>query len=116
LDSMSDVRLISANVYNSVDAPKVRGFSYVEIWMLGSQFLILLALFEYGFVLYFKKIAKKADKQKNMISLDDELVKAKPDLDEQIKKLDFATMIFSFVLFVLLAILDLLDSFISLNS
>ena len=97
--------LISANVYNSVDAPKVRGFSYVEIWMLGSQFPILLALFEYGFVLYFKKIAKKVDEQKNMMSLDDEFVRAKPDLDEQIKKLDFATMIFSFVFFVLFAIL-----------
>ena len=97
--------LISANVYNSVDAPKVRGFSYVEIWMLGSQFPILLALFEYGFVLYLKKIAKKVDEQKNMLSLDDEFVKAKPDLDEQIKKLDFATMIFSFVFFVLFAIL-----------
>ena len=98
--------LISANVYNSVDAPKVRGFSYVEIWMLGSQFPILLALFEYGFVLYFKKIAKKVDEQKNdEMSLDDEFVNAKPDLDEQIKKLDFATMIFSFVFFVLFAIL-----------
>ena len=79
--------LISANVYNSVDAPKVRGFSYIEIWMLGSQFPILLALFEYGFVLYFKKIAKKVDEQKNdEMSLDDEFVNAKPDLDEQIKK------------------------------
>ena len=98
--------LISANVYNSVDAPKVRGFSYIEIWMLGSQFPILLALFEYGFVLYFKKIAKKVDEQKNdEMSLGDEFVNAKPDLDEQIKKLDFATMIFSFVFFVLFAIL-----------
>ena len=74
--------------------------------MLGSQFPILLALFEYGFVLYFKKIAKKVDEQKNdEMSLGDEFVNAKPDLDEQIKKLDFATMIFSFVFFVLFAIL-----------
>ena len=40
--------LISENVYNSVEAPRNRGFSYIEIWMLGSQFPILLALFEYG--------------------------------------------------------------------
>merc|ERR1712008_263366 len=46
--------LISANVYNSVDAPKNRGFSYIEIWMLGSQFPILLALFQYGLVLCLK--------------------------------------------------------------
>ena len=47
--------LILTNVYNSVDAPKGRGFSYIEIWMLGAQFPILLALIEYGFVLYLKK-------------------------------------------------------------
>ena len=46
--------LISANVYNSVDAPKGRRFSYIELWMLGSQCPILLALCEYGFVLYLK--------------------------------------------------------------
>ena len=46
--------LISANVYNSVDAPKGRGFSYIELWMIGSQCPILLALCEYGFVLYLK--------------------------------------------------------------
>ena len=40
---------VSANVYNSVDAPKNRRFSYIELWMLGSQFPILVALLEYGF-------------------------------------------------------------------
>ena len=97
--------LISANVYNSVDAPKGRGFSYIEIWMLGSQFPILLALCEYGFVLYFKKIAKKFNEENSMISLDDQLIEAKPDLDDQIKKLDFVTMIFSFIFFALFAVL-----------
>ena len=51
--------LISANVYNSVEAPKGRGFSYIEIWMVGTQFPILLALCQYGFVLYLKKVDKK---------------------------------------------------------
>ena len=97
--------LISANVYNSVDTPKVRGFSYVEIWMFGSQFPILFALCEYGFVLYLKKVAKKVDEEKNMMIMDGEVVKAKPDLEDKIKKLDFVTMIFSFVFFVLFAIL-----------
>ena len=77
--------LISANVYNSVDAPKDRGFTYIEIWMLGSQFPIELALVEYGLILFLKKIAKKS-KDENLI-----------------KRLDFGTMIFSFFFFVIFA-------------
>ena len=80
--------LISANVYNSVDAPQSRGFSYIEIWMLGSQFPILLALLEYGLILFLKKINKKF---KSCIPI---------DLDNLITNLDFATLIFSFSSFV----------------
>ena len=83
--------LISANVYNSVDAPKSRGFSYIEIWMFGSQFPILLALFEYGFVLYLKKVVKIADQDE-----------AK-NFEEKIKKLDLVTMIFSLCFFMIFA-------------
>ena len=72
--------LISANVYNSVNAPNGRGFSYIEIWMLGSQFPILLALFEYGLILLFKKVDKMSDMQ--------------------IKRLDFVAMIISFSIFL----------------
>ena len=50
--------LISWNVYNSVNAPKSRGFSNIELWMLGTQIPIMLALLEYGFVLHLKKITK----------------------------------------------------------
>ena len=93
--------LISANVYNFVDAPSGRGFSYIEVWMLGSQFPILLALCEYGFVLYMKKVAKTSDPINEMLNLADE----KPDLDEKIKKLDFTTMIFSLLYFVTFTLL-----------
>ena len=55
--------LISANVYSSVEAPKDRGFSYIESWMIITQFPILLALCQYGIVLYWKKIAKKPRNQ-----------------------------------------------------
>ena len=115
--------LISANVYNSVEAPEDSGFSYIEIWMVGTQFPILLALCQYGYVLYMKKVDKESSKNlsnkkrkvcstvmkfstKNslpselnvnqMLDLDD----PKPDLDERIKKLDFATMIFSLFYFI----------------
>mgnify|MGYP001338888313 CR=1 FL=1 len=48
--------LIFANVYNAVEAPDDRGFSYIEVWTLGSQVPILLAFCEYGYILYLKKI------------------------------------------------------------
>ena len=72
--------LISANVYNSVDAPRSRGFSYIEVWMLGTQFPILLALFEYGLILLLKKIDKKSELE--------------------IKKLDFTAMTCSLLFFL----------------
>ena len=84
--------LISANVYSSVEAPKDRGFSYIESWMIVTQFPILLALCQYGIVLYWKKIAKKPRNQND--------IESKQKLDGQIKFFDFATMIFSFVFFI----------------
>ena len=120
--------LISTNVYNSVDAPPGRGFSYIEIWMVGTQFPILLALCEYGLILCLKKyeenwlknptnrkrkvcstIIKSSPNnpmpsemnENQMLDLDE----PQPDLDERIKKLDFATMIFSFVYFITFVLL-----------
>ena len=81
--------LISANVYNAVEAPLLRGFSYIEVWILGTQAPILLALFEYGFILHLKKVAKR--KATGVIN------SSEPDLDDKIKKLDYATMIFSLI-------------------
>ena len=89
--------LISANVYSSVEAPKARGFSYIEVWMIGTQFPILLALFEYGLILYWKKMAKNTD--------DENDIESKQLLDKKIKYLDFATMILSLVSFIVFAIL-----------
>ena len=59
--------LISTNVYNAIKAPKGRGFSYTELWFIVSQFPILLALCEYGFVLYWKKIEKKVQQTRKSI-------------------------------------------------
>ena len=83
--------LISANVYNSVDAPKNRGFSYIEIWMFGTQFPILVALLEYGFVLLLKKVVKLSDENEKKI------------FEKNIKMLDLATMMFSFCSFMMFA-------------
>ena len=47
--------LIATNVYNSVKAPANRGFSYIEIWMIGVQIPILLGILEYAILLALKK-------------------------------------------------------------
>ena len=91
--------LISSNVYNSVNAPHDRGFSYIEVWILGTQFPNLLAFFEYGYVLYLKKVEAKVGEQTQVIN------PSNPDLslDDRIKKMDFVTMIISFIFYVTFA-------------
>ena len=114
--------LISAVVYNAVDAPRARGFSNIEVWMLGAQFPILLALCEYGFVLYLKRYANKDQNQiqvQKMMPDQNHVQTITPDqnqtqtgtpddqgvkLDEKIKRLDSATMIFSFLFFTTFAL------------
>ena len=92
--------LISANVYNAVDAPQGRGFSNVEVWMIGAQIPILLALWEYGFILYLKKHANKAQNQVQAMTADDQAVQ----LDDRIKQMDSVTMIISFLFFTTFAL------------
>ena len=91
--------LISTNVYNSVNAPHERGFSYIEVWMVGAQFPILLAFFEYGYILYLKKTEAKIGEQNQVMNPRD----PKPTLDDKIKKLDFVIMTISFVFYVTFA-------------
>ena len=43
--------LISFNVYNAVDAPPRRGFSYIELWMIGMEVPIILSILEYSAIL-----------------------------------------------------------------
>ena len=91
--------LISANTYNSVDAPKDRGFSNIELWMLGTQFPNILALLEYGFILHLKKVAKKLSYENQIMDPDDQ----KGNLEDRIKKLYYASMIFSLISFIIFA-------------
>ena len=85
--------LISENVYNSVNAPTGRGFSYIEVWKLGTQLPIIIALCEYGLILHLKKNAKKSNGTNQTM----DQTESEEGLDEKIKKLDYATMIFSLV-------------------
>ena len=38
--------------------PNRRGFSYIELWMVGVQTSLLVAIFEYGIILAMKKYPK----------------------------------------------------------
>ena len=102
--------LISTNVYNSVDAPQDRGFSNIEVWMIGAQFPIILALCQYGFVLYLKKHANKAQNQVQTMTPDPNQVQTMTlddqgaELDDKIRRLDSASMIFSFLFFTTFAL------------
>ena len=51
--------LISVNVYNSISAPPYRGFSYIELWIVGMQLPIFMALVEYCIILGFNKFWNK---------------------------------------------------------
>lgn len=50
--------LILMNTYNTVDAPSGRGFSHIEVWLLGCQIPIIFAILEYGLILTLQRIFK----------------------------------------------------------
>ena len=85
--------LIHTNVYNSHHG---RGFSFIEVWVIGTQIPILFALIEYGVVLYWKKVAKQTNNVQGKNGND-----PGSDLDEKIKKLDLISMVSSFLFFVI---------------
>ena len=64
--------LIASNTYSSVKGPNRRGFSYVELWMVGVQTSLLVAIFEYGVILALKKYPKmrKVDKILQLVGTD----------------------------------------------
>ena len=53
--------LIQINLYKEVDAPPKRGFSSIEIWFLGIQIPILVAILEYGIILALRKVWQSKD-------------------------------------------------------
>ena len=79
--------LISFNVYNAVDAPPSRGLSYIEIWMIGTEIPIVLALLEYSFILGMKRWL--GGKLKFVVNI-----------DQFIARIDATTMILSLVYFI----------------
>ena len=76
--------LITFNVYGSVSAnmaPPERGFSYIEVWMTAVVITISVAILELLFILAFKR--------KNRFF----------NPDEMAQRIDFISLIISFVFF-----------------
>ena len=67
--------------------------------MLGTQLPILIALLEYGYILFLYKFANTSD---NKITPMD-LKRPNPELDKKIKRLDCFTMTISFFSFITFA-------------
>ena len=88
---MVTLYLIAANVYGTVEGPKDRGFSYIEIWMVGIQITILLAIFEYAIVLALIKRFKKNQLNRRPSHLNEDFI----------EKMDMCSMIGSAVFFLL---------------
>ena len=63
--------------------------------MIGTQIPILLALCEYGFILYLKRKTLITENQAMNLEETGE------NLDDKIRKLDYGTMVFSFIYLVL---------------
>lgn len=78
--------LISTNIYVSVDAPPQRGLSYIEIWFVGMQSMILLAIIEYSIILGMKKYRLNKDEKENkvdVIVVKTKHVKVAPKLEKE---------------------------------
>ena len=76
--------LITFNVYGSISstlAPPTRGFSYIEVWMVGVVSTISIAILEYFFILAFKRRNKNSN------------------LDYIIEMIDFISLVFNLVFF-----------------
>ena len=58
--------LIQINTYNSAKVPPKRGFSSIEVWFVGMQVPILIAIFEYGVLLAMKKFLGETLEGKNL--------------------------------------------------
>ena len=102
--------LISSNIYSSLQAPQTRGFSYLDVWMVGVNGLILFAIFEYGIILAWKKYSNDTpsvsnndiktklmtQRTKNSWFIINEMTK-----EEKIKIIDMFSFVMSIVFFIL---------------
>ena len=101
------MNLIVTNVYASIDAPTKRGFSFIEIWMLGVQIPIIIGILEYGIILAGQKY--NSQRKTSVINVKDHqgFLKTKKQMNEELdreyfsKSLDKWTF-FGSLLFIIL--------------
>ena len=94
--------LISANVYSSINAPPERGFSYIELWMVGMQLPICVALVQYSIILGMKKFLKTKDETCKIFTNRKGNEEIKTNMDDIIfKKMDKIFLILSVMYFVI---------------
>ena len=87
--------LISFNVYNAVDAPPSRGFSYIEVWMVGMEIPIVMALLEYSAILGLKRCSQNKALGKIEFNI---------KIDQLAARIDAVTFIFSITYFITFSI------------
>ena len=85
------VFLIITNNYNSIEGPDDRGFSFIEIWMVGIYSQILFAIVEYAYLM--------AKKRHNLMLIYPN--NEQEEIKELSKKLDKIAIIFSLIYFFL---------------
>ena len=84
------VFLIITNNYNSVNAPADRGFSFIEIWMVGIYLQILFAIFEYSYLIVQNRNKVMATYQNG----------EEVNIKKLSKRLDQNSIIFSLIYFI----------------
>ena len=94
------LHLISSNVYGSLKAPEKRGFSYIEVWVLGTQGIILFAIVEYGLVLAWKKYGAEIETKVSKMDSDGKWKEPRMTKNEYINVIDMFSFIFSLALFL----------------
>ena len=92
------LNLITSNVYMTINAPRERGFSQIESWIIGVEGVILLALIEYGFLLAWKRYnwslpkGCKSEQKKKFY--------CESTIDDRMKMVDSFTFILSVLFFI----------------
>ena len=100
---MVTLYLIASNTYASVKGPTNRGFSYIEIWMIGVQISMLMAIIEYGIILAIRK-HKKFQKSNDAFETTDtktDGIMENWNIDEICRKMDLFTFFGSLSFIVL---------------
>ena len=92
--------LIAANVYNSVQGPPSRGFSFVEVWMLGINISILVGVLEYGYLLATKKFRIDTTQIGKVMGITMKEKQNDVEFEVYYKKIDKITFLFTLIFII----------------